>query len=113
MRIKELSEKQKEFLKTVFSVNELPEESELGGFISQKGCKLMECVSCGKLIFHDDYEFWNLTDCCDDNSKITERGLLCEVCYSRSPENLRHWIMFKPTWYKNVEFEERKGNAED
>ncbi len=104
MLIKELSRKQIEFLEGIFSENP-PGEEELEDYLERKGCKLYQCISCQKLIFHDNYEFWNLTDCCDDNSKITPKGLLCEVCYARSPENMKHWILFKPSWYKNVEFE--------
>ena len=105
MLIKELTEKQKEFLKNVFVVEELHEEKELEEFLKEKNCVLYECKGCGRLIFHDNYEFWNLTDCCDDNSKLVEDGLLCEVCYARSPENIKHWIFFRPQWYNRVEFE--------
>ena len=108
MKIKDLSHKQKEFLKNVFEIEDLPEEEELEVFLEKKGCKLYECIECGKLVFHDNYEFWNLSECCDDNSKLTPRGLLCEVCYSRSPENMRYWVMFKPSWYKDVDFEPPK-----
>ncbi|MCS7262584.1 MAG: hypothetical protein N3C13_04175 [Aquificaceae bacterium] len=104
MKIQELQPKQKDFLKTVFELEVLPEEEELEEFLRSKGCELYACLSCGKLVFHDHYEFWNLSDCCDDNSKLVEGGLLCEVCYSRSPENMKHWILFKPTYYKEVEF---------
>ncbi|SHK19232.1 hypothetical protein [Thermocrinis minervae] len=104
MKLKELSEKQREFLKTTFELDELDQELELEDFLASKGCKLYNCLSCGKLIFHDGYEFWNLTDCCDDNSKLVENGLLCEVCYSRTPENMKDWIFFRPTWVKNVDF---------
>jgi|GEM_PF-564220 len=104
MEIKELTQKQKDFLKNLFEIEELPEDMELEEFLASKGCKLYECLSCGKLVFHDNYEFWNLTDCCDDNSKLVEGGLLCEVCYSRTPENLKHWIFFRPTYYKDVSF---------
>ncbi|HIQ30861.1 MAG TPA: hypothetical protein EYH49_01675, partial [Aquifex aeolicus] len=85
MRLGELSKKQKEFLRTVFEEEDLREDKELGDFLKERGCELHECISCGKLIFHDGYEFWNLSECCDDNSKLTDRGLLCEVCYSKSP----------------------------
>ncbi|MFN3598473.1 MAG: hypothetical protein ACK4VK_01875 [Aquificaceae bacterium] len=102
MNIKDLNQKQVEFLKTILEVEELPEDLE--GFLASKGYRVYECIGCGKLILHDNYEFWNLTDCCDDNSKLTERGLLCEVCYSKTPENMKHWIFFKPTYYKDVEF---------
>ncbi len=104
MKIYELSEKQREFLKTVFEIQELPEEKDLEEFLSSKSCKLYQCKSCGKLIFHDNYEFWNLTDCCDDNSKLVDDGLLCEVCYSKTAENLKDWIFFRPTWVKDVNF---------
>ena len=105
MRISELSEKQREFLKNVFEVEELPQDMELSDFLKQKGCELYKCAECGKLVFHDNYEFWNLSECCDDNSKLTPRGLLCEVCYSRSPENMKHWVAFRPSWYKDIDFE--------
>ena len=105
MRIGELSERQREFLKRVFEESSLQPDRELEDFLRSKGCELYECISCGSLVFHDNYEFWNLTECCDDNAKLTPRGLLCELCYSRSPENMRHWIMFKPRWYGNVDFE--------
>ncbi|MCS7170729.1 MAG: hypothetical protein NZ851_00265 [Aquificaceae bacterium] len=108
MLVKDLEERQKEFLKTVFELEKLPEEMELEDFLSSKGCKLYSCLGCEKLIFHDNYEFWNLTECCDDNSKLTEKGLLCEVCYARTPENLKDWIFFKPTYYKDVEFNIKK-----
>lgn len=104
MLVRELSDKQKEFLKNVFELKELPEDTELRDFLKSMGCELYECIGCGNLVFHDNYEFWNLTECCDDNSKLTQRGLLCEVCYSRSPENMRYWISFKPSWYKDVDF---------
>ena len=104
MRIKDLTQRQREFLKNVFDLEEISPEDRLEDFLRAKGCKLYKCIECGKLIFHDDYEFWNLTDCCDDNSKLTSKGLLCEVCYARSPENLKHWILFKPQWHKNVDF---------
>lgn len=109
MRIGELTEKQRDFLRTVFEEEYLPEDLELEEFLKGKGCELYSCISCGSLVFHDNYEFWNLTECCDDNSKLTPRGLLCEVCYSRSPENMKHWIMFKPQWHRNVEFEMGEG----
>ena len=105
MKVGDLSDKQKEFLKTVFELESLPEDEDLEAFLEEKGCKLYECISCGKLIFHDNYEFWNLTECCDDNSKITPKGLLCEVCYSKSPENLKHWIMYRPPWAQKVDFD--------
>lgn len=92
MRISELSEKQREFLKNVFELLELPENMELEDFLKERGCELYECVECGNLIFHD-------------NSKLTSKGLLCEVCYSKSPGSMRHWIMFKPSWYKDVDFD--------
>lgn len=104
MKINELSARQKDFLKNVFELEELPESMDLEAFLRSKGCTLYECLGCGKLIFHDNYEFWNLTDCCDDNSKLVEGGVLCEVCYSKTPENLKHWIFFRPTYYKDVEF---------
>ena len=104
MLIRDLSQKQKDFLRNVFDLKEIPEDQEIQEFLSEKGCTLYECIECGKLIFHDNYEFWNLTDCCDDNSKLTPRGLLCEVCYARSPENMKHWILFKPQWHRNVDF---------
>ncbi len=104
MKLSDLSEKQREFLRNVFELESLPEEADLEEFLTEKGCKLYECIECGKLIFHDDYEFWNLSECCDDNSKITPKGLLCEVCYARSPENMKHWIAFRPSWYKDVDF---------
>uniref|UniRef100_A0A7C2ZHX5 Uncharacterized protein n=1 Tax=Hydrogenobacter sp. TaxID=2152829 RepID=A0A7C2ZHX5_9AQUI len=112
MRIREFEERQKEFLKNVFELENLPEDMELEEFLASKGCRLYECLSCGKLIFHDNYEFWNLTDCCDDNSKLTQEGLLCEVCYSKTPENLKHWVFFKPTYYKEVEFIDLKKKEE-
>jgi len=105
MRIAELSEKQKEFLKNVFELSELPEDRDLEDFLKERGCELYECIECGNLVFHDNYEFWNLSECCDDNSKLTPKGLLCEVCYSKSPENVRYWVMFKPSWYKDVDFD--------
>ncbi len=104
MKIDQLSNKQKEFLKTVFDLDHLPEDQDLESFLESKGCRLYRCKSCGKLIFHDNYEFWNLTDCCDDNSKLVEDGVLCEVCYSKTAENLKHWIFFRPTWVKDVDF---------
>ncbi len=104
MKLSDLSKKQREFLRNVFELESLPEETDLEEFLTEKGCKLYECIECGKLIFHDDYEFWNLSECCDDNSKITPKGLLCEVCYARSPENMKHWIAFRPSWYKDVDF---------
>ncbi len=110
MLIGDLSERQREFLKNVFELEDIPEDKELEDFLKERGCELHECISCGKLIFHDGYEFWNLSECCDDNSKITPKGLLCEVCYARSPENMKHWILFKPSWFGNVEF---RKDAED
>ncbi len=104
MLLSELSEKQREFLKTVFELEDLPRDKELEEFLRERGCELHECVECGKLVFHDNYEFWNLSECCDDNSKLTERGLLCEVCYSKSPENMKYWIAFRPGWFNNVDF---------
>lgn len=104
MKVSELTQRQKEFLKTVFELEELPEHMEVEELLSLKGCTLHRCVGCGKLIFHDGYEFWNLTDCCDDNSKLVEGGLLCEVCYSRTPENFKHWVFFRPTYYREVNF---------
>jgi len=112
MQLGELSERQREFLKTVFEIEELPLDQELEEFLNSKGCKLYSCLGCGKLIFHDNYEFWNLTDCCDDNSKLVEGGLLCEVCYGKSAENLKDWILFRPTYMKPVEFR-GKFNASD
>ena len=105
MLIKGLSGKQKEFLKNVFELEELPEDKELKEFLEEKGSALYECKGCGKLIFHDNYEFWNIMDCCDDNSKLVEGEVLCEVCYARTPENLKDWIFFRPTWYQKVDFE--------
>ncbi len=35
---------------------------------------------------------------------LMEGGLLCEVSYSKTPENLKHWIFFRPTYYKDVSF---------
>ncbi len=107
MRIGELSEKQKEFLKGVFELETLPEDKELVEFLKERGCELYECMECGSLVFHDNYEFWNLSECCDDNSKLTPKGLLCEVCYSKSPENMKYWVMFKPSWYGSVDFNPR------
>ncbi len=107
MKVEELNQKQKEFLKMVFELEELSLDQELEEFLSSKGCKLYRCLGCGKLIFHDNYEFWNLSDCCDDNSKLVDGGLLCEVCYGRSAQNMKDWIFFKPTYLKTVEF---KGN---
>jgi len=104
VRVKDLEKRQKEFLKNVMELGELPEEEDLRSFLSSKGYTLYECKSCGKLIFHDGYEFWNLSECCDDNSKLVDDGLLCEVCYSKTFENLKHWIFFKPTWFKEVDF---------
>ncbi len=105
MKIRELSEKQVEFLKTVFELDSLPQDVELEEFLRSKDCVLYKCEGCGKLIFHDNYEFWNLSECCDDNSKLTETGLLCEVCYSKSPENMKDWLFFRPSWYQGVDFE--------
>ncbi len=104
MKLSELSERQREFLKGVFELERLPEDEDLVEFLEGRGCKLYECLGCGKFVFHDNYEFWNLSDCCDDNSKLVEGGLLCELCYSRSGENLKDWIFFKPTWMKDVDF---------
>ena len=104
MRLSDLNRRQREFLKNVFEIENLPEDVDLNEFLESKGCKLYQCIGCGKLIFHDNYEFWNLTDCCDDNSKLVERGLLCEVCYSKSPENLKNWIFFRPNWIRSVDF---------
>ncbi len=104
MRLEELSERQREFLLNVFEIEDLPLGQELEDFLASKGCKLYSCLGCGKLIFHDNYEFWNLSDCCDDNSKLVDEGLLCEVCYGKSPENLKDWILFKPTYINSVEF---------
>ncbi|RLJ70571.1 hypothetical protein BCF55_0847 [Hydrogenivirga caldilitoris] len=104
MLISELSKKQRDFLKGVFELSELPEEAELREFLREKGCELYECMECGSLIFHDNYEFWNLSECCDDNSKLTQKGLLCEVCYAKSPENMKYWVAFRPSWYKDVDF---------
>jgi len=104
MKVKELSQKQIEFLKTVFELEDLPLDQEVEEFLESMGCKLYQCLSCRKLIFHDNYEFWNLSDCCDDNSKLVADGLLCEVCYGRSAENMKDWIFFKPTYLKTVEF---------
>ncbi len=105
MRISELTERQREFLKTIFELEELPLEEEVESFLESKGCKLYTCDGCGKLVFHDNYEFWNLSECCDDNSKLTKEGLLCEVCYSRTPENMKDWLFFRPSWYQGVDFE--------
>ncbi|MDQ7039009.1 MAG: hypothetical protein Q9N26_07430 [Aquificota bacterium] len=105
MKIRDLSERQREFLKNVFEMEELPLDKDLEEFLREKGCVLHRCISCGKMVFHDGYEFWNLSECCDDNSKITHRGLLCEVCYARSPENMKYWVFFRPSWYGNVEFD--------
>lgn len=104
MKVGELNTKQKDFLKSLFEVEELPEDMELEVFLSSKGCRLYRCLSCGRLIFHDNYEFWNLSDCCDDNSRLVESGLLCEVCYSRTPENMKDWILFRPTYCREVVF---------
>ncbi|WP_448588527.1 hypothetical protein [Thermocrinis sp.] len=112
MRIKELSSRQMEFLKTVFEIDALPLEQDLEEFLESKGCKLYSCLACGKLIFHDNYEFWNLSECCDDNSKLIDGGLLCEVCYAKSPENLKDWVFFRPTYIKPMEFR-GKLNAPD
>ncbi|MCS7308534.1 MAG: hypothetical protein NZ526_08320, partial [Aquificaceae bacterium] len=76
---------------------------------SSKGCTLYRCLSCERLIFHDQHEFWNLSECCDDNSKLVEGGLLCEVCYSRTPENMKNWVFFRPTYYRDVDFDPPKG----
>ncbi|NPB07944.1 MAG: hypothetical protein GXN96_03340 [Aquificae bacterium] len=106
MLIKELSPKQKEFLKNIFELEELPEEKELEEFLEERGCRLYSCKECGKLVFHDNYEFWNLSECCDDNSKLLPTGeLLCEVCYSKSPENMKHWFFYRPPWLQKVDFE--------
>ncbi|RMH00562.1 MAG: hypothetical protein D6699_07575 [Aquificota bacterium] len=104
MKIGELSQRQVEFLKNVFELEEIDPSLELEEFLASKGCVLYACKGCGKLVFHDNYEFWNLSECCDDNSKLLPDGLLCEVCYARSPENFKHWVFFKPTYYKDVEF---------
>ncbi|ADC89602.1 hypothetical protein Thal_0970 [Thermocrinis albus DSM 14484] len=106
MRLSELSDRQREFLKNIFELDHLP-DTTLEEFLKEKGCHLMECLGCGCLIFHDGYEFWNLTECCDDNSKLVEGGVLCEICYSRSAENLKHWIFFRPTFVKEVDFKGR------
>jgi len=104
MKLGELSQRQRDFLKGVFELEELPLDQELEEFLKAKGCKLYSCLGCGKLIFHDNYEFWNLSDCCDDNSKLVDGGLLCEVCYGKSAENLKDWIFFRPNYVKVVEF---------
>ncbi len=97
------SKEQIEFLSNVLE-QELTEENALD-IINQKGYKLYECKSCGKLILHDNYEFWNISDCCDDNSKITEDGsLMCEVCYSKSVENMMSWLNRRPSWAHEVKF---------
>jgi hypothetical protein len=112
MQLRELSERQREVLKTVLEIEGLPLDQELEEFLNSKGCKLYSHIGCGKLIFYDNYEFWNLTDCCDDNSKLVEGGLLCEVCYGKSAENLKDWILFRLTYMKPVKFR-GKLNAPD
>ncbi|WP_096600580.1 hypothetical protein [Hydrogenobacter hydrogenophilus] len=104
MKIRELTNQQKDFLKRILEVEDLPEGEDISAFLQLKGYTLYECINCGKLIFHDNYEFWNLSECCDDNSKLTDKGLICEVCYSKSFENLKDWVFFRPTWIKDVDF---------
>lgn len=103
----DLSEKQIDFLRAVLDSPNASLE-ELLKIIEEKNYKLYNCELCGILILHDNYEFWNITDCCDDNSKLTENGILCEVCYSKSFENLKDWVFFKPDWAKPVKFDKIK-----
>ncbi|MEZ0360833.1 MAG: hypothetical protein ABWK04_02885 [Hydrogenobacter sp.] len=104
MRISELTQKQRKFLREVLGFENLPEDEHLDPFLGSRGFMLYRCNSCGKLIIHDGYEFWNLSECCDDNSKLMPEGVLCEVCYARSFENLKDWILFRPSWVKDVDF---------
>ncbi len=101
MEVGSLTERQREFLKSILEVEEI---EDIESLIRSRGYSLYQCVSCGRRILHDGYEFWNLTDCCDDNSKLVNNGVICEACYSKSFENLKDWILFKPTWMKDVEF---------
>ncbi len=50
MKPMELSERQREFLKTVFELEHLPEDEELSEFLKSRGCKLYSCLGCGKFI---------------------------------------------------------------
>lgn len=104
MKISELTKKQIEFLKNVLEEDILDLNQELEPFLSSKGYKLYNCKGCDVMIIHDNYEFWNLSECCDDNSKLTDDGLLCEVCYSKTYENLKHWVFFRPSHFKAVDF---------
>ncbi|MEN3033523.1 MAG: hypothetical protein ABDH18_00855 [Aquificaceae bacterium] len=112
MKITELTQKQIEFLKNVFEEDNLDITQDLEAFLNSKGCKLYRCKSCGVMVFHDNYEFWNLSECCDDNSKLVEDGLLCEVCYSRTYENFKSWVFFRPSHFRAVDFRLPK-RAED
>lgn len=101
------SEAQIEFLSTILEEN--VNADNVLDIIDKKQYKLYFCKECEKLILHDNYEFWNITDCCDDNSKILEDGsLLCEVCYSKSFENALSWLKRRPEWAKEVTFDIKK-----
>ncbi|GAB6077374.1 hypothetical protein [Hydrogenobaculum acidophilum] len=100
----EFSKGQLEFLSNILEQEVTNENIE--SILKAKNYKLYECKSCGKLILHDNYEFWNITECCDDNSKIMDDGtLMCEVCYSRSFDNMMSWLNRRPEWTKEVKFD--------
>ena len=104
MKLKDLSQKQREFLKGVFELEELPLNESLESFLRGRGYKLERCAICGSFIFHNSKEYWNLTECLDDNSRLTKEGLICELCYSNSPQHVKEWIFFKPPWIRNPKF---------
>jgi hypothetical protein len=77
MQLRKLSEKQREVLKTVFEIEDLPLDQELEEFLNSKGCKFYSCLGCGKS------SYFTIT--------------MCEICYGKSAENLKDWILFRPT----------------
>jgi len=100
----EFSKEQLEFLSNIFEQDVTNDNFD--EIIKAKNYKLYQCKNCGKLILHDNYEFWNITECCDDNAKIMDDGtLMCEVCYSRSLENMMSWLNRRPEWVKEVKFD--------
>ncbi len=105
----EFNKDQLEFLSNILD-QEITNENVLD-IINAKSYKLYVCKGCDKIILHDNYEFWNITECCDDNSKILDDGsLMCEVCYSKSFENMLSWLNRRPEWAKEVKFDTRRMN---
>jgi hypothetical protein len=100
----EFSKEQLGFLSNIFEQDVTNDNFD--EILKAKNYKLYQCTGCAKLILHDNYEFWNITECCDDNSKIMDDGtLMCEVCYSRSLENMMSWLNRRPEWAKEVKFD--------